>query len=101
MTILATVLGTAYTACIVWLVVRVVNRRERWAKRTLAVSVGAPLLYVASFVPLLWLEANGYIVNESWPWHACRIYATPIRVAYETGSRPLRAALDWYGTIFR
>ena len=44
--------AVAFAAICVWLTVRVVNRRERWAKRTLATVVGLPLLYVASFGPM-------------------------------------------------
>jgi len=38
MTILLPTLGVAFAAACVWLGVRFVNRRERWAKSTLAVS---------------------------------------------------------------
>lgn len=45
----------AFTAVCVWLMVRIVNRRERWAKWTLAAIVGLPVLYIASFGPACWL----------------------------------------------
>lgn len=35
-----------FTAICVWLTVRVVNRRERWAKRTLALTILLPVLYI-------------------------------------------------------
>jgi hypothetical protein len=34
MTILLAALATSFTAFSIWLIVRIVNRRERWAKRT-------------------------------------------------------------------
>ena len=40
MTIFLPTLAVAFAAFCVWLVVRIVNRRERWAKWTLAVVVG-------------------------------------------------------------
>lgn len=55
---------TAVAAFWVWLTVRVLNRRERWAKWTLALVVGLPLLYVASFGPACWLADRGLIARE-------------------------------------
>jgi hypothetical protein len=46
--------GVAFAAVCIWLAVRIVNRRERWAKWTLAVVVTVPVLYVASFGPVCW-----------------------------------------------
>jgi len=54
MAILIPALGVAFAAFCVWLTVRIVNRRERWAKWTLGAVVGLPLLYVASFGPACW-----------------------------------------------
>ena len=51
------VLGIAFAAFCVWLTVRIVNRRERWAKWTLAALVGVPVLYLASFGPACWLAS--------------------------------------------
>jgi hypothetical protein len=47
------IVAVAFAAICVWLGVRIYNRRERWAKRTLALLVGLPLLYVASFGPAI------------------------------------------------
>src|SRR6185369_425653 len=58
MTILLPALAVAFAAFCVWLTVRVVNRRERWAKRTLAVTLSLPLLYVLSFGPACWLFSS-------------------------------------------
>jgi hypothetical protein len=50
MTILLPALSVAFAAFCVWLTVRIVNRRERWAKWTLAgLLIGLPVFYVASF----------------------------------------------------
>ena len=46
------ILAVAFTAFCVWLTVRVINRKERWAKCTLAGVVGVPVLYVASYGPV-------------------------------------------------
>jgi hypothetical protein len=58
MTILLSTLAVAFAAFCVWLTVRVVNRKERWAKWTLAGMVGVPVLYVASFGPVCWINAR-------------------------------------------
>jgi hypothetical protein len=42
MTILLPALAVACAAFCVWLAVRIMNRRERWAKRTLTLLVGLP-----------------------------------------------------------
>ncbi len=34
------------------------NRRERWAKWTLAAAIGVPVLYVASFGPMCWVASR-------------------------------------------
>jgi hypothetical protein len=48
------IIGIASAALCVWLAVRIVNRRERWAMWT-AVMVGLPVIYVAGFGPACWL----------------------------------------------
>ena len=55
MTILLPALVVAFAAFCVWLTVRIVNRRERWAKRILAATLLLPVLYVGSFGPACWL----------------------------------------------
>jgi hypothetical protein len=54
MTIILPAVAVTFAAFCVWLGVRVYNRRERWAKWTLVVVVGSPVLYVASFGPACW-----------------------------------------------
>src|SRR6476661_7998190 len=71
MTILLPTLAVAFAAFCVWLTVRIVNRRERWAKWTLASTVIAPtVLYIACF---------GY---------ACRVSSRT--ALWEPGSREAR-----------
>ena len=66
MTILLSTLAVASAAFCIWLMVRVVNRRDRWAKWTLAV-VGVPALYIASFGPACWLS-DREIIPRTVPW---------------------------------
>jgi hypothetical protein len=62
MKILLPAFAVAFAAFCIWLTVRIVNRRERWAKWT-AVLVGLPVLYVASFGPACWCV---FAVQEDW-----------------------------------
>jgi hypothetical protein len=57
MTVVLSALGVAFAAFCVWLTVRIVNRRERWAKWTAAVVAFLPILYVLSFGPACWITA--------------------------------------------
>jgi|SRR5579863_385320 len=54
MTILLPTLAVAFAAFCVWLTVRIVNRKERWAKRTLGLAIDLPDLYLASFGAACW-----------------------------------------------
>lgn len=58
MTIILPALAVAFAAVCVWLTVRIVNRRERWAKWTLAAVLSLPVLYVASFGPACWISSK-------------------------------------------
>ncbi len=53
----APALAIAFAAFCVWLGVRIVNRRERWAKRTAAV-VALALVYPISFGPAGWITGH-------------------------------------------
>lgn len=59
MTIILPVLGLSFAAFCVWLAVRIMNRRERWAKWTLAGVLAMPVLYVLSFGPACWWFSPG------------------------------------------
>jgi len=79
MNILLAVLAAAFAAFCVWLIVRIVNRRERWAKWMLATMLLLPVLYVTSFGPACWissrLQPSGTIVST--------VYSPVIRVWVE------------------
>src|SRR5580765_7878327 len=52
------IFGVAFGAFCVGLVVQIINRGERWAKRTLAGVIALPALYVVSFGPVCWCVAR-------------------------------------------
>jgi hypothetical protein len=62
MTILLPTLAVVFAAVCVWLTVRLIARRERWAMGTLAALVGVPVLYIESVGPPCWI----------WPAHTRR-----------------------------
>jgi hypothetical protein len=64
MSIVLPALGIVFAAFCIWLVVRIVNRRERWAKWTLAAAVSLPWLYLVSFGPACWITSQIYIPGE-------------------------------------
>jgi hypothetical protein len=49
------VTAVAFGAFSIWITVRIINRRGRWAKWVLGVMLALPLLYVAGFGPACWL----------------------------------------------
>jgi hypothetical protein len=65
MSILPSVLAIAFAAFRVWLVVRIVNRGERWAKWTLAAAVVLPAMYVLSIGPTAWLVSKRHLPTNS------------------------------------
>ena len=58
MAFVVSALLAAYAALAVWLAVRIINRRERWAKWALAAAGSLPMLYVVSFGPACWLDSR-------------------------------------------
>jgi len=78
-------LAASFAASCIWLTVRVVNQRERWAKRTLAgLIVGMPLMYVLSFGPACWLTARPLRVA---PEPAMIVYYPLVDIAHRSASR--------------
>ena len=96
MTIVLLGAAVAFAALCVWLTVRIINRRERWAKRTLAAVVVVPVLYVLSIGPARWAMIQEWCpiwVSTAYP----RVYS-PLRwILFHKGSpQPFRDALNWY-----
>ncbi len=86
----------ALAAFCVWLGVRIVNRREKWAKRT-AVVLALVLVYPMSMGPILWLDLHG--LTPAW----CQdipLYA-PFQWMRENWPGPVRDAINWYLAFWR
>jgi hypothetical protein len=94
-TVLA-VMGVIYAALCIWLTVRIVNRRERWARRTLAgLLVGTPVLYVAGFGPAIWLTK----LDDPWAPRTAAIY-WPLGRAVVDAPEVIGEPLAWYAGLF-
>ncbi|MBI3866707.1 MAG: hypothetical protein HY290_32905, partial [Planctomycetia bacterium] len=102
MTILLPALAVIFAAVNVWLIVRIINRKERWAKWTIAATLCLPALYVLSFGPACGLVERGTL-NIS---NVAPVYR-PILVVMLRGPNWMRRPLDEYarlcggeGTVF-
>jgi hypothetical protein len=94
MNILPPALAVAFAALCIWLAVRIINRRERWAKWTLAAIVGLPVLYVLSFGPACWISSRTNSGTELLP--SCY---RPIVSGLTLHETRLSAAIQWYSQL--
>ena len=96
MAVALAIFGIAFVVFCVWLTVRIVNRRERWAKRTLAAVVGLPVLYVASFGPVCWAYSR---VPKGEEWEAPDYIYAPILRVWRFDHRIIPDAIEWYANV--
>jgi|GEM_PF-1665285 len=88
-----------FTSVFIWLVVQVMNRRDRWAKWSLAAMLSMPILYVASWPPVArlstWLDSHGFFPDALQGVLAIVYYPAGMTV---NGPAPawLRNAMIWY-----
>lgn len=94
MTILLPTLGVGLASFCVWLGVRIVNRRERWARRT-AVLIVVLAMYPLSFGPACLLCERGVLGQEA-AWLAYR----PIAWTFSNGHGPVRHAILVYANLW-
>jgi hypothetical protein len=95
MAIVLSAVGASVAAFVVWLTVRIVNRRERWAKRTMAAIVGLPLMYVLRFGPACWINAR-MEVGTGLIWV---VYQPLFRTMLHDGPRVIQQALRSFGEL--
>jgi hypothetical protein len=96
MEILFLALAVAYAAGGIWLAVRIVNRREKWAKRTAAALACLPFLYALSFGPACWLAAAPRVPGQSdGPRIAMRFYFPVGALIHYTRSENRKPLLWW------
>ena len=65
MEIILPALAVAFAALCIWLGARIVNRRERWAKWTLAGTIiVVPIRYVLGLGPICWLYHSDWDLED-------------------------------------
>ena len=98
MAIALLIFGVAFAAICVWLGVRIVKRRERWAKWTLAAAVALPVLYVLSIGPVAWLNTR-HLMPEVLGSATKHLY-DPIEWLMARGPGTVEQAIRWYARLW-
>jgi hypothetical protein len=97
MTILILALPVSFAAFVVWITVRFINRRERWAKWLLVATIfGAPILYVLSVGPAAYMTTHGLASPEL--SQALTTFYSPLDWIMDHGPGPVSEALLWYAS---
>ena len=88
--------STAVTAFCIWLVLRICNRREKWAKR-LAIWAAAVVLagYPLSVGPACWISSH----TGRGAGNVSRLFQ-PIFSIWWNGPKPADRVIAWYATLF-
>jgi len=98
MNVLFSVLAVAFPSFCVWLGLRILNRRERWAKRLAVGLVAALPIYPLSLGPVCWWLADpppDWLGCSPFPKVAPNIY-WPIGWVAEHSPVPVLDAIIWY-----
>src|SRR5262245_55425344 len=98
MTILLSTLAVAFAAFCVWLTVRIVNRKERWAKWTLAGVIVLSVLYVLGYGLVCRLEDTNRLPD--WSGRPLAILYSPMNWLFENGSWSVWRAMLWYQNLW-
>jgi hypothetical protein len=99
MRILVPAIGVFLTAFCIWLTVRIVNRREKWAKRTaiaLVLVLGIYPLSIGPFVALYHRE----MLPEPIKTIALFFYFPIFYLISLDGTQPIRTVIIWYGKLW-
>ncbi len=94
MTFILQVLAVAIAAFYVWMAVRIVNRRERWAKWTLTMTSVVSIRYPLSIGPAGWL-----LNRDSTPVMielGARAFYMPLRLIVRNSPGPVQKGADLY-----
>ena len=98
MAVALSIFGIAFAALCVWLTVRIVNRREKWAKRTAKwfalALIAASILYPISVGPACWVAS--YTGRASIERQAVAVVYYPLIDCSIFGPPPLANALKWW-----
>ena len=93
--VIMSTLGVSFAALCVWLGVRIISRRERWAKWTLAIALALVLIYPLSFTPFYWLASK--FDTPMWVYSGLDLLYVPLPYAVDVAPRPLQRWCVRYG----
>ena len=88
------IFGIAFAAFCAWLTVRIVNRRERWAKRTAATLI--LMLAIASTYVLSLGPAILIAQKAKWGGRPVSKAYRPVMLMLVHGPKPIKSAIWWY-----
>jgi hypothetical protein len=88
------IFGVSLVAFAIWLTVRIVNNRERWAKRTMLGMAAVVIGYPASFGPACWI-ADREIIPKS----LIRNLYEPLGTVVVSCPSPFRTMMFRYGDV--
>jgi hypothetical protein len=91
MTLVLSIFGVAFAALCVWLAVRIVNRKERWAKRLAAAIIVIPSLYALGIGPAGWLRSYDFISHD-----AELTFFHPVYLLMQYGPEEMRDVMLWW-----
>jgi len=97
MSIVLPALAVAFAACCVGLVVRIVNRRERWAILT-AVAITVLVVYPLSIGPAIWLRLQKW--SPDWAGDAYNVIYAPVIGVYSYSPEPIRTTIYMYAEFW-
>jgi|SRR5579863_2854272 len=90
------IFGVAFAAFCVWLTVRVVNRREQWARLTLVVALGVSVVYVLGFGPACWISSHTLDRGDRIGARAVNLIYQPILSLAWSGPSIVQGPVIWY-----
>ncbi len=99
MTTALSVTGVALAAFCIWLGVRIVNRRERWAKWTAATLVMLFVVYPLSIGPVAWVKTRFAAPSGMFNVALSVVYG-PILIVGLYGPQPLRHLFQCYERLW-
>jgi hypothetical protein len=98
MAITLSIFGVSFAAFCIWLVVRIVNRRERWAKWTLAVVAVAPVIYLLTYGVAVRYDRRQLL--PAWTRPVGERAFAPIYWLLSNGPMPVRSSLAAYSRLW-
>jgi hypothetical protein len=106
MTIVLPALAAGFAAFCVWLAVRIISRRERWAKWALVIPI-LLATYVLSIGPVAWIVSESK--SSDWGWGVYHTVYYPLlriqEIDYDNlpevgGDGLFYRAIDWYLSLW-